>query len=85
MVSIRLSRGGAKKRPFYHLVVSDQRTARDGRYIERIGFFNPIATGGEEKLRVDLGRVDHWVGNGAQMSERVADLVKQARKAAEAA
>ncbi len=85
MVSIRLSRGGAKKRPFYHLVVSDQRKARDGRYIERIGFFNPIATGGEEKLRVDLGRIDHWVGNGAQMSERVADLVKQARKAAEAA
>jgi small subunit ribosomal protein S16 len=85
MVSIRLSRGGAKKRPFYHVVVSDQRNSRDGRYIERIGFFNPIATGGEEKLRMDLGRVDHWVGNGAQMSERVADLVKQARKAAEAA
>ena len=85
MVSIRLSRGGAKKRPFYHLVVSDVRTARDGRCIERLGFFNPIATGGEEKLRVDLGRVDHWVGNGAQMTDRVADLVKQARKAAEAA
>jgi len=85
MVSIRLSRGGAKKRPFYHLVVSDVRTSRDGRYIERIGFFNPIATGGEEKLRVDLGRIDHWVGNGAQMTERVASLVKQARKAAVAA
>jgi small subunit ribosomal protein S16 len=85
MVSIRLSRGGAKKRPFYHLVVSDVRTARDGRCIERLGFFNPVATGGEEKLRVDLGRVDHWVGHGAQMSERVASLVKQARKAAEAA
>jgi small subunit ribosomal protein S16 len=85
MVSIRLSRGGAKKRPFYHLVVSDQRTPRDGRYIERVGFFNPIAAGAEEKLRVDLGRVDHWVGNGAQMSDRVADLVKQARKAAAAA
>lgn len=82
MVSIRLARGGAKKRPFYHLVVSDQRTPRDGRYIERVGFFNPIATGGEEKLRVDLGRVDHWIGNGAQMSERVAGLVKEARKAA---
>jgi len=85
MVSIRLSRGGAKKRPFYHLVVSDSRTARDGRCIERVGFFNPIAKGAEEKLRVDLGRVDHWVGTGAQMSERVADLVKQARKAATAA
>jgi small subunit ribosomal protein S16 len=85
MVSIRLSRGGAKKRPFYHLVVSDVRTSRDGRYIERIGFFNPIATGGEEKLRVDLGRIDHWVGNGAQMTDRVASLVKQARKAAVAA
>jgi small subunit ribosomal protein S16 len=85
MVSIRLSRGGAKKRPFYHVVVSDQRNSRDGRYIERIGFFNPIATGGEEKLRMDLGRVDHWVSNGAQMTDRVADLVKQARKAAEAA
>lgn len=81
MVSIRLSRGGAKKRPFYHLVVSDVRTARDGRCIERLGFFNPIATGAEEKLRVDLGRVDHWVGNGAQMTDRVAYLVKQARKA----
>jgi small subunit ribosomal protein S16 len=85
MVSIRLSRGGAKKRPFYHVVVSDQRNSRDGRYIERIGFFNPIATGGEEKLRMDLSRVEHWVSNGAQMSDRVADLVKQARKAAEAA
>ena len=85
MVSIRLSRGGAKKRPFYHLVVSDVRTSRDGRCIERLGFFNPIATGGEEKLRVDLGRIDHWVGNGAQMTDRVAHLVKQARKAAVAA
>jgi len=85
MVSIRLSRGGAKKRPFYHLVVSDVRTSRDGRYIERLGFFNPIATGAEEKLRVDLGRIDHWVGHGAQMTERVASLVKQARKAAVAA
>ena len=85
MVSIRLSRGGAKKRPFYHLVVSDVRTARDGRCIERVGFFNPIAAGAEEKLRVDLERVDHWIGNGAQMTDSVADLVKQARKAAAAA
>jgi small subunit ribosomal protein S16 len=85
MVSIRLSRGGAKKRPFYHLVVSDQRSSRDGRSIERVGFFNPIAAGAEEELRVDLERVDHWVGQGAQMSDRVAALVKQARKAAAAA
>jgi small subunit ribosomal protein S16 len=61
------------------------RSSRDGRSIERLGFFNPIAVGAEEKLRVDLERVDHWIGNGAQMTERVADLVKQARKAAAAA
>jgi small subunit ribosomal protein S16 len=85
MVSIRLSRGGAKKRPFYHLVVSDVRSSRDGRSIERLGFFNPIAVGSEEKLRVDLERVDHWIGHGAQMTDRGADLVKQARKAAAAA
>ena len=80
MVSIRLSRGGAKKRPFYHIVVTDQRNRRDGRYIERVGFFNPVARGGEEKLRVDLERIDHWIGNGAQPSERVASLVKDFRK-----
>lgn len=80
MVMIRLSRGGAKKRPFYHIVVSDRRSRRDGRYVERLGFFNPIATGGEEKLRLDLGRLDYWLGQGAQASDRVAALVKDFRK-----
>ncbi len=78
MVSIRLSRGGSKKRPFYHIVAADSRKPRDGRYIERLGFFNPIAKGGEEKLRLDLERVDYWVSNGAQPSERVQTLIKQA-------
>lgn len=82
MVTIRLARGGSKKRPFYHVVVTDSRSARDGRFIERIGFFNPIATGGEERLRFNIERVDYWVGTGAQMSERVASLLKDSRKAA---
>ena len=82
MVVIRLARAGTVKRPFYHVVVADRRRARGGRYIERIGFFNPIATGGEERLRIDLGRVDHWVGQGAQPSERVTDLLKQYRATA---
>lgn len=85
MVTIRMSRGGAKKRPFYHFVVTDSRSSRDGRYIERIGFFNPMARGGEERLRLDLARVDHWVGNGATTSDRAASLIKQHRKAAAAA
>ncbi|KHF24931.1 30S ribosomal protein S16 [Solemya velum gill symbiont] len=84
MVTIRLSRTGAKKRPFYHLVVTDSRNARDGRYIERIGFFNPVARGQEERLRVELDRIDHWVGQGAQQSERVQELVKNYRKQAAA-
>ncbi|ODN41724.1 30S ribosomal protein S16 [Piscirickettsia litoralis] len=82
MVTIRLARGGAKKRPFYQVVVSDKRSPRDGRFIERIGFFNPVAQGQAESLRLDLERVDHWVAQGAQMSDRVAVLVKKARKAA---
>ncbi|WP_144391431.1 30S ribosomal protein S16 [Pleionea sediminis] len=82
MVTIRLARGGSKKRPFYHIVVADKRCKRDGRFIERLGFFNPVARGKEETLRLDLGRVDHWVGEGAQASERVAQLIKTARKAA---
>ena len=82
MVKIRLSRTGAKKRPFYHIVVTDSRNSRDGRYIERVGFFNPIATGGDERLRVDRERVDHWVSQGAQTSDRVARLIKDAAKAA---
>jgi small subunit ribosomal protein S16 len=82
MVTIRLTRGGAKKRPFYHVVVTDSRNRRDGRYIERLGFFNPIATGKEEALRLDLERVNHWIGNGAKPSERVAHLIKQFEKKA---
>jgi len=80
MVSIRLSRGGSKKRPFYHVVAADSRRPRDGRYIERLGFFNPGASGAEETLRIDLDRVEYWVSQGAQPTERVADLIKQARK-----
>ena len=82
MVTIRLSRGGAKKRPFYHFVVTDSRNRRDGRYIERLGFFNPIAAGQETKLKLDLERVDYWLGQGAQPSDRVATLIKQQRKLA---
>ena len=82
MVSIRLSRAGAKKRPFYHLVVTDSRNRRDGRYIERLGFFNPLGQEQEENLRIDLERVDYWIGEGAQPSDRVASLLKKHRKAA---
>ncbi|MGH8477063.1 MAG: 30S ribosomal protein S16 [Methylococcales bacterium] len=82
MVTIRLSRGGAKKRPFYHLVVTDSRNRRDGRYIERVGFFNPIAKGGEQRLRLDTDRIAHWRAQGAQFSDRVASLIKQAQKTA---
>ncbi|MBE7215322.1 30S ribosomal protein S16 [Shewanella benthica] len=82
MVTIRLARGGAKKRPFYNIVVADSRKARDGRFIERVGFFNPMARGQEETLRLDLARVEHWVATGATTSDRVAKLIKDARKAA---
>jgi len=82
MVIIRLSRGGAKKKPFYHIVAADSRRARDGRNIERLGFFNPVARGQEERLRLDLERVDHWTGVGAQVSDRVKKLVSEARAAA---
>jgi small subunit ribosomal protein S16 len=82
MVSIRLARGGSKKRPFYHVVVSDSRSPRDGRYIERVGFYNPRARGQEQELRLDDGRIDYWVSKGAQPSERVVNLIKGARKAA---
>jgi small subunit ribosomal protein S16 len=82
MVTIRLQRGGAKKRPFYQLVVSDSRRARNGRFIENVGFFNPTAQGQAERLRVDLERVDYWVGVGASLSERVTSLVKEAKKSA---
>ena len=84
MVIIRLSRGGALKRPFYHIVVTDRRRRRDGNYIERLGFFNPIAAGKEAALKVDLGRVDYWVSQGAQLSDRVAALL-EAHRAQQAA
>ena len=79
MVKIRLTRGGAKKHPFYHIVVTDSRKARDGRSIERLGFFNPVARGQEERLRLNLERVDYWTGVGAQMSDRVKSLASEAR------
>ena len=82
MVTIRLSRGGSKKRPFYHFTVTDSRNARDGRFIERIGFFNPLARGQAERLRVDFERVDHWIGLGATTSDRVKQLLNDARKVA---
>ena len=82
MVSIRLARGGSKKRPFYHVVVSDSRSPRDGRYIERVGFFNPRARGQEEELRLDSARIDYWMSQGAKPSERVANLIKGAAKTA---
>lgn len=82
MVTIRLSRGGSKARPFYHLTVTNSRSARNGRFIERVGFFNPVARGQEEKLRIDADRLQHWVSQGAQLSDRVAQLVKESQKAA---
>lgn len=81
MVTIRLARGGSKKRPFYNITVTDSRNARNGRFIERVGFFNPIARGQEERLRVDRERVAYWVGHGAQLSDRVATLLKEAAAA----
>lgn len=77
MVTIRMSRGGAKKRPFYQIVVTDSRNRRDGRFIERVGFFNPVARGNEESVRIDRERVDYWISQGAQTSDRVASLLKQ--------
>jgi len=82
MVRIRLSRGGATKRPFYHIVVTDRRNRRDGRYIERLGFYNPIAQGQEKPLELDLERTEYWLRQGAQASERVAQLIKQYRSSA---
>ncbi|MDA8389635.1 MAG: 30S ribosomal protein S16 [Gammaproteobacteria bacterium] len=78
MVTIRLARRGANKRPFYTIVVADKRRAAGGAFIERVGFFNPIAAGAEERLRVDRDRVQYWLDRGAQASERVADLLKSA-------
>lgn len=77
MVVIRLARGGAKKRPFYNLVVTDSRNRRDGRFVERVGFYNPVAAESEEGLRIALDRLNYWTTNGAQLSPTVARLVKQ--------
>lgn len=84
MVTIRLSRSGAKKRPFYHLTVTDSRNSRDGRFIERVGFFNPVARGQEERLRIDRDRIEYWQGQGAQLSDRVAKLLTVAPQTSEA-
>jgi small subunit ribosomal protein S16 len=85
MVVIRLSRGGSKKRPFYNIVVADSRERRDGRFIERVGFYNPMAAGGEEGLRVALDRIAYWKSVGAQLSATVARLVEQFKAATPAA
>ena len=84
MVTFRLARHGAKKSPFYHITVADRSSSRDGRFVERVGFYNPVAKGQAEVLRLDLERVDYWMGVGAQPSERVAQLIKMARKQAAA-
>ncbi|MCG8379319.1 MAG: 30S ribosomal protein S16 [Proteobacteria bacterium] len=76
MVTIRLSRTGAKKKPFYHIVVTDSRKKRDGRSLERLGFFNPLAKGQEVPLKIDMERVEYWVSQGAQTSDRVAKILK---------
>ena len=81
MVTIRLARHGSKKNPFYHITVADRAAKRDGRFVERVGFYNPIAKGQAEQLRVDLDRVDHWLSVGAKPSEMVGKLIKQARLA----
>ncbi|MGL1834614.1 30S ribosomal protein S16 [Rhodocyclaceae bacterium SMB388] len=78
MVVIRLARGGAKKRPFFNIVAADKRNRRDGRFIERVGFFNPVASGAEQSLVINTERLAYWTQNGAQMSPTVARLVKQA-------
>ena len=82
MVVIPLARGGAKKRPFFNIVVADSRVRRDGRFIERVGFYNPVAAGGEQPLRVAFDRIEYWAGQGAQLSQAVTRLVAQAKAAA---
>ena len=85
MVKIRLSRGGAKGRPFYHIIVTDQRNARDGRNIERLGFYNPVASGKDVRLQLDADKINQWVAKGAQVSDKVRWLMKEAAKQAKAA
>ncbi|MFH1600746.1 MAG: 30S ribosomal protein S16 [Pseudomonadota bacterium] len=85
MVKIRLTRGGAKKRPFYHIIVTDSRNKRDGRSIERLGFYNPVAQGNEKRVELNTERVEHWVSHGAQLTEKVSALVKEVSSAKAAA
>ncbi|MGB1189282.1 MAG: 30S ribosomal protein S16 [Pseudomonadales bacterium] len=80
MVTIRLARGGSKKRPFYYVSVADRRESRNGRFIERVGFFNPLANGADEKMRLDLDRIDYWMRQGAKPSDRVKSILKTYRK-----
>ena len=82
MIVVRLARGGSKKRPFYHIHVADKREPRDGKYIERLGFFNPLARGGEEQMRLDTERLEYWLGQGAKMSDRVKSLAKRQKRRA---
>ncbi|MBP6862394.1 MAG: 30S ribosomal protein S16 [Neisseriaceae bacterium] len=82
MVVIRLSRGGSKHRPFYNIIVTDSRSARDGRFIERLGFYNPVANEKQERVRLAADRLNHWIKQGAQMSDTVAKLVKTEKIAA---
>ena len=77
MLTIRLARAGVKKRPFFHIRVADSRKPRDGRFIEKVGYFNPIASGQEVRLEVDQERVDYWISQGAQLSDRVTTLLKR--------
>jgi small subunit ribosomal protein S16 len=82
MVVIRMARGGMKKTPYYRVVAADKRDPRDGRFIEKLGFFNPVASGKAERLKLDLARVDYWISQGAQLSDRVSSLVKELRRSA---
>lgn len=85
MVVIRLTRGGSKKRPFYRVVATDKRNSRDGRFLEKLGYFNPVASGSDKRLELNVERVEHWISRGAQPSDRVASLIKESAKAAAAA
>ena len=82
MVTIRLARHGSKKHPFFHITVADRSAGRDGRFVERLGFYNPVARGNEEELRVNLERVQYWLSVGAQPTDKVKRLVSRARKQA---
>jgi len=83
MVVVRMARGGSKKRPFYHIVATDKRNPRDGRYIEDLGYFNPVAKGKEVRLKLDVEKIEDWVNKGAKLSERVASLLKEYKKSSE--